>query len=228
MHTNHDNRDTHRVLKEEILRTTEERIGAISEEFRRGFNFIKNYPRSVTMFGSARLKEGDQYYEKARRLGNRIATETGYAVITGGGPGIMEAGNRGAFEAGGKSLGMNIKLPHEQKPNPYLTDFIDFYYFFSRKVVLSYSAEAYLFFPGGAGTMDEFFEIFTLVQTYKIDCCVPLILVGEEFWNPLNSFIRETLQEKFKTIGDKDHNFYSITDDEDMIIQAVKTAPLRD
>ncbi|MEX0931249.1 MAG: TIGR00730 family Rossman fold protein [Candidatus Paceibacterota bacterium] len=227
MHTFHDERENDRVKKEEVLRTAEERIGAISEEFRRGFNFIKDYPKSVTAFGSARIKEGEPFYEKARHITGRIAKETGYAVLTGGGPGIMEAANRGAFEAGGKSLGMNITLPHEQQPNPYLTDFIDFYYFFSRKVVLSYAAEAYLFFPGGAGTMDEFFEIFTLVQTYKIDCCVPLILVGEEFWKPLDSFIRGSMQEKYKTIGKDDHHFYTITDDEDLIIEMIKNAPLR-
>lgn len=223
--TKENNRGKEPRTLTEIKELSEKRVEAISKEFRDGFEFIKNYPKSVTFFGSARTKEGDLYYEKARRIAHRIVTELRYSVLTGGGPGIMEAGNRGAFEAGGNSLGLNIELPNEQKTNPYLTHGIDFHYFFSRKVCLSYSAEAYLFFPGGFGTLDEFLEILTLVQTNKIPT-TPIILVGEEFWKPLSNFFGNTLL-KSETISREDTSLYTITDDDDLILDTIKKAPIR-
>lgn len=213
------------------LREAEEnsrrRVSEIAEEFKKGFAFIMHHPKSVTIFGSARFKDTDMYYQKARRIAKRISRE-GFAVVTGGGPGIMEAGNRGAVEGDGheNSIGICIRLPHEQITNPYVTDGIELKYFFSRKVMLTFSAEAFIYFPGGFGTLDEFFEIITLVQTGKIEH-VPIILIGTEFWKPFDMFIRKTLVEKFKTIHEDDIDLYTITDDEDLVLDIVKKAPMR-
>src|SRR5690606_19507522 len=135
--------------------------------------------------------EDNPHYIKARTVGKMLAEE-GFAVITGGGGGIMEAANRGAYEAGGTSVGLNIELPHEQNLNPYTTESMPFRYFFARKVMLAYAASALICFPGGFGTLDEMFEVITLVQTGKMPP-VPIILVGCEFWQPLDNFIREQL-----------------------------------
>jgi uncharacterized protein (TIGR00730 family) len=205
---------------------TEARICVINEEFRQGFDFIKTYEKSVSFFGSARTQPGDEHYEQARRLGYRVAKELGYAVVTGGGPGIMQAGNQGAHEAGGRSIGFTIALPFEQTSNPYMTDELPFYFFFSRKVALAYSAEAYCYFPGGFGTLDELFEILTLIQTEKISK-VPVILVGVDYWQPLDDFIKKTLLEEHHTISPEDLNLYTITDNEDAIIELIKNAPVK-
>jgi uncharacterized protein (TIGR00730 family) len=154
------------ITVKEIEDEIEKRISLIDQEFNRGFDFIKDQPKTVTFFGSSRFKEDNEHYQKARQLAAKLS-QLGYSIVTGGGPGIMEGANRGAFEAQGRSLGLTIKLPTEQVRNPYLTDTLDFYYFFTRKVMLAFSAEAYLFFPGGFGTFDELFEILTLVQTKK-------------------------------------------------------------
>lgn len=211
----------------EVEANSRRRVAEISDEFRKGFSFIKNHPKSVTVFGSARFNEKHPYYHKAQRIGKRIS-ELGFAVVTGGGPGIMEAANRGAVESDGNehSIGICIRLPHEQITNPYVTDGLDFKYFFSRKVILSFSAEAYVYFPGGFGTLDEFFEILVLVQTGKIEH-VPIILVGTEYWNPLEDFIKKILLEKFETVSDKNMRLYTITDDEDLIMDIIEKAPLR-
>lgn len=210
---------------EEIEQELQKRVSLINQEFNRGFEFIKNQPKSVTFFGSARFKEDNEHYQRARRIAYKIA-KLGYSVMTGGGPGIMEAANRGAFEAEGRSLGLNIKLPHEQVRNPYVTDVVEFYYFFIRKVMLSFSAEAYIFFPGGFGTFDEFFEIVTLVQTRKIEN-VPIFLVGNEYWGGLKKFILDNML-KNKTIDQDDLDLFTITEDEDVIVEAVKKLPLRE
>jgi len=201
------------------------RISVIQKEFSDGFNFVKSYPKSVTFFGSARLPETDPHYEQARRLGNLLAKE-GYAIITGGGPGIMEAGNRGAKEAGGDSLGLTIELPMEQSTNPYVTAHEDFYYFFTRKVCMTYSSEAFVYFPGGFGTLDELFEILTLVQTKKIPW-VPIILVGIDFWKPLTTWIDTELRSRFHTIDAEDTDLYHLFDDEQMVVDLIKEVPVR-
>lgn len=200
------------------------RLNKINEEFKRGLAFIKQYPRSVTFHGSARFDDSHELYKKAQRLAFRISKELGYAVVTGGGPGIMEAANRGATEAGGTSLGLNIELPTEQRINPYVRDSVEFYYFFSRKVALSFSANAYINFPGGFGTIDEFSEILELVQTKKIPP-VPIILVDSAFWRPLDMYYKNTLFHDYKTINLEDTELYKITDDEDEILEIVKNAP---
>lgn len=195
----------------EIRKNHKARVSRIEDDFVHGFDKITNYADTVTIFGSARFKETHPYYTKAREIAQMLAQE-GYTVITGGGGGIMEAGNRGAYEAGGKSIGFNIQLPQEQSLNPYTSDSQTFRYFFSRKVLLAYSAQAYMFFPGGFGTLDEFFEIITLIQTKKIDPA-PLILVGNRFWGVLDSFIREMLYEDFRAIHAADMKLYKITED---------------
>ncbi len=209
----------------EISEAAQKQVALISKEFTNGFEFVKNYPRSVTFFGSARAKTSEHYYEKAKALAERIVKELHYSVITGGGPGIMEAANRGAFEAGGNSLGLTIELPHEQLTNKYLTDKEDFHYFFSRKVCLSFSAEAYVFFPGGYGTLDEFLEILTLVQTNKIPRA-PIILIGKSFWTHLEQFFKEVLLQN-NMIEEKDLHLYKITDNEEEILEIIKKAPIR-
>ncbi len=208
---------------------TETRICAINEEFRQGFDVLLNHDKhekSITFYGSARTPEGSEYYEKARRLGKRIG-ELGYTVVTGGGPGIMEGGNRGAFEAGAHSIGATIDLPFEQHTNPYVTEETPFYFFFSRKVILGFSAEAYLYFPGGFGTFDELFEMLTLIQTKKVPP-LPIILVGSDFWNPFVEVIKKQMMEEFDTISPKDMDIFQVLDDEDKIIEIVKNAPQRD
>ena len=219
------NTDNKAITLFEISEAAKKRVTFISKEFTNGFEFVRNYPRSVTFFGSARTKEDEAYYKKARGLAGKIVKELHYSVTTGGGPGIMEAANRGAFEAGGNSLGLTIELPHEQLTNKYLTDKEDFHYFFSRKVCLSFSAEAYIFFPGGFGTLDEFLEILTLVQTGKIPKA-PMILVGTSFWLPLENFFKEVLLEN-KSIQAEDLFLYTITDNETEILKIIKQAPIR-
>jgi len=212
---------TIREVEEEIKK----RVSMIDTEFNRGFDFIKSQAKSVTFFGSARFPESHPMYQSARRVAYSLS-KLGYSILTGGGPGIMEGANRGAYEAEGKSLGLNIKLPHEQVRNPYLTDAVEFYYFFVRKVILSFSAEAYIFYPGGFGTLDELFEIVTLVQTNKIEQ-VPIILVGSEFWNPLKKFLVDYTLKNFKAIDEQDLTLFTICDDEDTIVRMINDIPVR-
>jgi uncharacterized protein (TIGR00730 family) len=207
----------------------ETQICVMNEEFRQGFDIVKKNKdsnKSVTFWGSARFPVENEYYQKALRLSKRLAQELNCMIVTGGGPGIMEAGNRGAYEMGKPSLGLTINLPMEQSTNRYVTEEIPFYFFFTRKTLMAYSAEAYLYFPGGFGTLDELFEILTLVQTGKISK-LPIILVGEKFWKPLDMFIKQALMTENQTISPDDVNLYQILDDEDKIIEIVKNAPIR-
>jgi uncharacterized protein (TIGR00730 family) len=157
-----------------------ERLNRINAEFQNGFNKLFSIGPAVTVFGSARYREGHPYYELARETGRKLA-EAGFAVLTGGGPGLMEAANRGAFEAGGKSYGLNIILPHEQSANPYVHDSIEFRYFFIRKVMLVKYSCAFIIMPGGLGTLDEMYEAATLIQCRKIGP-FPLVLLDRKFW----------------------------------------------
>lgn len=194
-----------------------ERSLRYARDMSRGLTKIKTYPQGVTVFGSARLPEGDPYYMKARELGQKLA-KAGHSVISGGGKGIMEAANRGAFEVGGRSIGLNIQLPHEQTLNQYTTDSLEFHYFFARKVMLTFSSKVYVYFPGGFGTIDEFSEILTLIQTNKIPAA-PLILFGSEFWKPLDDFFAHQMETHLKTISPGDRALYTITDDIDYIVE---------
>ncbi len=213
------------AAKTRMEKETEERLSTIGKEFADGFELIKKHPHSVTLFGSARFDESHPYYEKARQIAARISEE-GFTVVTGGGQGIMEAANRGAFEKGGHSVGFNIQLPFEQTLNGYVTENMSFSHFFSRKVLLAFSAEAYLFFPGGFGTLDEFFEIITLVQTYKIPK-VPIVLIGDDFWKSMHDVMQKVLVDEYKTISPEDLSLYTITEDEEKIVEIIKNAPLR-
>ncbi len=204
----------------------ETKLCMMQEEFRQSIDVLKSYSPSVTFYGSARLKEDTAGYQSAQKLAYRISKELGYAVLSGGGGGIMEAANRGAFEAGGKSVGLTIRLPHEEHVNKYVNDVIPFYYFFTRKVSMSYTTNACLFFPGGFGTFDELFGMLTLRQTNKIGP-VPIILVGKDYWEPLQKVIQEVLIDKYGTVSEEELNIYTITDNENEILDIIKNSKPR-
>ena len=188
-------------------------------EFLRGFESLDFEGPCVTVFGSARFREGHRYYEMARSLGRRLA-EAGYVVMTGGGPGIMEAANRGAQEGGGRSIGCNIKLPKEQQPNPYLDDFVELEYFFVRKVILVKYSCAFVVMPGGFGTLDEAFEVLTLVQTKKLEN-FPVVSMGDEFWQHLRTFIENSLVAQ-ETISPEDLDLIQSTDDVEQAVRIIQ------
>lgn len=201
------------------------RIFRIMAEFIDGFEFLAPLRREITFFGSARFSEGSLWYEEARRLG-RLLGENGFTVITGGGPGIMEAGNRGAYEGGGESIGLDIELPEEQRRNAYVKKGIGFHYFFTRKVMLSASAQAYVFFPGGMGTLDEFYEMVTLVQTKKMEP-VPIICMGRDFWEPLDQWMNDKMVGEYETITPEDMDLYTIVDNAEQAFEILKDSKER-
>lgn len=175
------------------------RIFRIMAEFVDAIETLSKIRNAVSIFGSARVKPEDAYYKKTEELA-RLLVQGGFAVITGGGPGIMEAANKGATEAGGQSVGMNIRLPFEQKPNPYANLQIDYKYFFIRKVMFVKYALAYIILPGGYGTMDELFEALTLIQTRRIRS-FPLILMGSEYWQGLLNWLKEKMLAEGKILS---------------------------
>jgi uncharacterized protein (TIGR00730 family) len=197
------------------------RILRIMSEFVEGFEFLANIEKSVTFFGSARLSETHPYYQLARQLAARLV-QAGYTIVTGGGPGIMQAANQGAYEAGGNSVGLNIQLPAEQRINRYVKHGMSFHYFFSRKVMLDFSAEAYIFFPGGFGTLDEFFELITLAQTGKIDRTIPIVLMGRSYWEPLVHWMKTVLLDGLQTIAPGDLDLWTLTDDLDEAVRVIE------
>ena len=205
----------------EMQKLALKRVAEISREFTEGFDFLADYSKSVTFFGANQFREDNPHYADARKLASHIVEKLGYSVFSGGGPGIMEAANRGAFEAGGNSLGLLIKLPEGQITNKYITKSFASYYFFVRKVLLSFSAEAFIFFPGGFGTLDEFFEILTLVQTKKM-VDIPIICVGSEYWNKLRKFMEEEQLSRGAIITE-DLDLFHIVDDHDKIIEIIKS-----
>lgn len=212
--------------RREMHREATERVAEIAKEFSEGFKFLADYPKTVTFFGSTALSEGDHYYDKARALSARIVKDLGYSVVSGGGPGIMEAADRGAYEAGGDSIGLLIKLPDAQPTNAYIKKSISFYYFFARKVCLSFGAEVFIFFPGGFGTLDEFFEIVTLIQTKKI-AGAPLICFGSEYWNKVKDLMRDEMLSR-GMITEEDMSLFTITDSEEEIIEIIKKTKVVD
>lgn len=195
------------------------RVFKIMAEFVDGFETLSTLPPAVTVFGSARTKPDNPAYAQAERAG-RLLAENGIATITGGGPGIMEAANKGAYEAGGVSVGLNIALPMEQIPNPYQTIKLDFNYFFCRKVMFVKYAKAFIIFPGGFGTMDEFFEALTLMQTLKIKP-FPVVCVGVSFWGGLLDWIRDTLRDRFETVSPHDMELVRVVDDAEEAVRMV-------
>lgn len=187
------------------------RIFRIMAEFVEGFETMSRIAPAVSVFGSARTKPDEPYYAEAEQLGRELVKK-GFAVITGGGPGIMEAANKGAMEANGESVGLNIYLPTEQVANKYQTISVDFRYFFCRKVMFVKYAMAFVCFPGGFGTMDEFFESMTLIQTQKTER-FPVILFGSRFWSPLLDWMRTYQLEGHHYVDAEDFDLCEVTDD---------------
>jgi len=195
------------------------RLFKIMGEFVEGIERLHDIGPAVTIFGSARIKEDDPIYKKTEEIA-ALFVKSNFAVITGGGGGVMEAGNRGALKAGGTSVGMNIVLPFEQKPNDYSNIKLEFKYFFIRKVMFVKYATAYIIMPGGFGTLDELFEAVTLIQTHRIKP-FPVILVGTDYWSGLLEWIKATLLEHHK-ISDNDLDILQIMDDPEEIVRAVQ------
>jgi uncharacterized protein (TIGR00730 family) len=194
------------------------RIFRIMSEFVEGFEVMAEVGPAVSIFGSARTKPDHPDYKAAVKT-SRLLAQQKFAVITGGGPGIMEAGNKGAFEAGGQSIGLNISLPHEQEGNRYQTISLDFHYFYARKVMFVKYADAFVCFPGGFGTLDEFFETLTLVQTLKIEA-FPIVLYGSEFWGGLVDWMRKQLIPNF--IDGEDVDIFRIVDTPEEAVKQVR------
>lgn len=195
------------------------RMFRIISEFTEGFDKLSDIGFAVTVFGSARLSPEDAYYQQAQKIAEKLGNE-GFSIITGGGPGIMEAANKGAMAANQTSVGLNIELPHEQVANSYQNVKLDFRYFFARKVMFVKHSMGYVCMPGGLGTLDEFFEAMTLMQTVKI-YPMPLVLVGSDFWNGLIEWMKTTLS-KHQTVDEDDFKLITITDDADEVVAIMK------
>ena len=208
-----------RYLVDELTVNESWRIFRIMAEFIDGFEILSKIPPAVSIFGSARTQPDDSDYKKAEETAAKLA-KAGYAVVTGGGPGIMEAANKGASQAGGISVGLNINLPAEQKPNKYIGTYLDFRYFFVRKVMFVKYSVAFVIFPGGFGTLDEFFESIGLIQTHKIKP-FPVILVGREYWKGLKDWMDKALLAGGK-ISPEDINLFRIIDEPDEIVNFTK------
>ena len=193
-----------------------ERANAYARDLGQGLQIVRSFPQGVTIFGSARLSQNHKYCKMAYELGRMLA-ENGHAVITGGGPGIMEAASRGAYAFGGRTIGLNIKLAHEQFPNPYLTDCLTFEYFFARKVAFAMSAKVFVFFPGGFGTMDELSEILCLMQESKMPR-MPVFLAGASYWKGFDKMIGKMIS--LKLISAADTGIFQITDKLNPIVEA--------
>lgn len=206
----------------------QKRLDLIHDEFREGFKFLYGLKKEVTIYGSARFEEDHPYYQAARELAKTLG-EAGYTIVTGGGPGIMEAGNRGAQEAGAPSVGLNIELPHEQRVNPYVDEDkkMGFHYFFSRKMMLTASAQAYVVFPGGFGTMDEVFEMMTLIQTKKMER-VPVMFYGADFWDGLMRWISTKMAQEHGTISPEDVELFTVVDSVDEVMEIVRKTKERE
>ncbi len=195
------------------------RIFRIMAEFVEGFDTLEKTKNAVTVWGSARVKENDEWYKKAVETG-KILAEKGYTVITGGGPGIMEAANRGASLANGDSIGINIELPHEQKPNPYIKTLISCRYFFTRKVMFVKYAKGFIIFPGGFGTLDEFTETITLIQTERIHK-FPVVLVGSDYWKGLAEWIEKNALGR-NYIDSEDMKIFCIVDEPEDTVRCIE------
>lgn len=201
----------------------------VMAEFVEGFDTLSKVGRCISIFGSARTHPDDELYQTTVLLAKKLS-QAGYGIITGGGPGVMEAGNKGAAEGGGESVGLAIDLPMEQEANPYCSTLIDFKYFFIRKVMFVKYADGFVFMPGGFGTMDEVFEVLTLVQTLKIRR-IPCVLFGMKFWQGLFDWMEKTMFAEWRHISVEDLNLFHRTDDVDdavrYIVEFYKTSPTR-
>ncbi|MBF0522763.1 MAG: TIGR00730 family Rossman fold protein [Candidatus Omnitrophica bacterium] len=196
------------------------RVFRIMAEFVEGFDSLSKIGDAVTIFGSARTPAAHKHYQMAEKTAYLLSKE-GYAIITGGGPGIMEAGNKGAGRAGGLSVGLNIELPFEQKPNPYINKMINFHYFFCRKVMFLKYAKAFVIFPGGFGTFDELFESLTLIQTKRIPG-FPVVFFGSDYWAGLMAWIKQTVLVKEKYINEEDLDIFKVVDKPEDVVKVIK------
>jgi len=204
--------------QDEFTHTDTWRVFRIMGEFVEGFDDLATVTRGVSIFGSARTQPDNPQYKAAQETAALLA-RAGFAVITGGGPGIMEAANRGAFEAGGLSIGCNIELPFEQKPNPYLTRSLTFKYFFVRKTMFVKYSTAFIIFPGGFGTLDELFESLTLIQTRKIRN-FPVVLFGKDYWGGMMEWVKGPMLSEGK-ISDEDMRRLHLTDSPAEVVEIV-------
>lgn len=195
------------------------RVMRIQSELVDGIEHLIKTGPAVTIFGSARFSEDNPHYQSAQKLGE-LLVKAGLAVITGGGPGIMEGANRGAYEAGGQSIGLNIKLPMEQSSNPYQNSSLSFRYFFVRKFLFVRHAVGFVMYPGGFGTLDEMFEVLTLVQTRKAQA-TPIVLVGKQFWQGLLDWMKVTLMEQNATISAEDLQLFTVVDTPEEAAQVI-------
>lgn len=202
------------------------KVFRIMAEFIEGFEFLSKLKNEVTVFGSARTSVSDPYYASAKQFGY-LCAKGGFTVITGGGPGIMEAANWGAFDGGGESIGIDIELPMEQRKNQYVRRSLGLHYFFTRKVMLSASSQAYIYFPGGFGTLDELFEMVTLIQTGKMSDQIPVILVGKKYWQPMISWLNEYVCNQSHNISPEDLSILQIVDTAEEAYEIVKTTKER-
>lgn len=208
------------LVRKRIIDSAEGRLVGVTEEFSKAFDILEKFERTVSIFGSARVLPTTSIYQDAVKLSTSLANK-GYVIVTGGGGGIMEAANKGAFETGNPSIGFNIQLPTEQVLNEYTTEHYSFEHFFGRKVALTLNANAYVYFPGGFGTLDELFEILTLQQTSIIPK-VPTILYDSKFWQPIAHVIDQTLGNEYRTIHPQDTSLYTITDSIDKVVQLIE------
>jgi uncharacterized protein (TIGR00730 family) len=208
----------------EFIREDTWRIFRIMAEFVEGFETLSSVPRAVTVFGSARARPGDPDYRYAEAIG-RVLAKAGHAVITGGGPGHMEAVNKGAFEAGGQSIGACIELPHEERPNAYLTRVVSFRYFFVRKVMFVKYTKAFVILPGGFGTLDELFEAVTLVQTKKVPSFPVILAAEDDYWDGLLEWIRQAVLSRGK-VGPEDLALLQLARTPEQVLSLVATSPL--
>jgi uncharacterized protein (TIGR00730 family) len=211
--------NNHQYVVDRITAQESWRMFHILAEFVEGFDALARYHPAVSIFGSTRANPEDEVYQKAERIGQLLA-EHGFSVITGGGPGAMEAANKGASLAGGKSIGLNIELPMEQKPNPYANITLKYRYFFVRKVMFVKYAVAYVILPGGFGTMDELFESVTLIQTHKIKP-FPVILVGSNYWKGLLDWLNGVVLKEGR-ISPEDLSILQIIDNPEEIVRIIK------
>ncbi len=205
------------------------RLERMMRELERGFGFLSgfDYDRVVTVFGSAQLKNTHPAYKKAETFG-RACAEEGITVVTGGGPGIMEAANKGAFDVGGRSVGVNIFLKLQERRNNYVTESIGFEYFFTRKEILTHIAQAYVYFPGGFGTMDEFFQIMTLIHTRKmIAKNIPVVLVGKKYWQTIQDMMKKLFADEYGTLTEEAFKIWQIVDTPEEAFDLVKSIPRR-
>jgi uncharacterized protein (TIGR00730 family) len=215
-----ENKKHELLIRQRLIDSAEGRLVGVVEEFERAFEVLGKYEKTVTIFGSARKPQDDAITTETYDLAARLARK-GFAIVTGGGEGVMEAANRGAYDAGGDSIGLNILLPHEQALNAYTTDSFQFSHFFGRKVSMTLDSSGFIYMPGGFGTLDELFEILVLEQTHKIPQA-PIILVGSEFWYPLDHVISTVLKDKYNTISEDDKKLYEIIDDYDEVVKRIE------